>query len=72
MASMVSVTLTEIAPGIRLQEDVLAQMNFAPQISPNLKPMLAEIFQPKWGGLRKILESKSKKAAVATSELTTV
>jgi len=65
------VTLTEIAPGIRLKEDILAQMNFAPQISPNLKSMLAGIFHPKWGGLRKILEAKSTKAVVVVPELTT-
>src|SRR5208337_5394194 len=34
-------TLTEIAPGINLEKDVLAQMEFAPRISPHLKPMLA-------------------------------
>jgi hypothetical protein len=33
--------------------------------------MPAGIFQPKWGGLRKILEAKIAKAAVATAELTT-
>jgi hypothetical protein len=34
--------------------------------------MDAGLFQPKWGGLRKILESKRTKAAVAAPELTTV
>jgi propionate CoA-transferase len=65
------VTLTEIAPGVRLQEDVLAQMTFVPRISPTLKLMPAAIFQAKWGGLRKILEAKVAKAAIATAELTT-
>jgi propionate CoA-transferase len=40
------VTLTEIAPGTRLEEDVLAQMDFRPRISPNLKQMDARIFRP--------------------------
>jgi propionate CoA-transferase len=62
------VTLTEIAPGVRLQEDVIAQMEFTPRISPNLKLMPAGIFQPKWGGLRQILEAKGKRAATATAE----
>ena len=43
------VTLTEIAPGIDLEKDILAQMEFTPRISPNLKPMPAEIFQAEVG-----------------------
>ena len=38
--------LTEIAPGIRLQEDVLDQMGFKPIISPELKQMDSRIFVP--------------------------
>jgi propionate CoA-transferase len=38
--------LTEIAPGIDLQSDILAQMEFKPQISPELKEMDARIFSP--------------------------
>jgi hypothetical protein len=33
--------------------------------------MPAGIFQAKWGGLRKILEAKTAKAAAVTAELTT-
>jgi propionate CoA-transferase len=65
------VTLIEIAPGVRLKEDVLGQMNFVPRISPNLKSMPEGIFQPKWGGLREILESKRKKVVAAAPELVT-
>lgn len=36
--------LLEIAPGIDLQRDVLAQMDFAPLISPDVKLMDARIF----------------------------
>jgi len=39
-------TLTEIAPGIDLEQDILAQMDFKPIISPDLKSMDARIFQP--------------------------
>jgi propionate CoA-transferase len=53
-------TLTEIAPGIDLEKDVIGQMGFRPRISPNLKLMPAEIFQPKWGGLRRIVEAAGK------------
>jgi len=38
--------LTEIAPGIDLQKDVLAQMEFTPEIAPDLKIMDAAIFSP--------------------------
>jgi propionate CoA-transferase len=52
------VTLIEIAPGIDLEKDVLALMDFKPRISSQLKMMPAEIFQAKWGGLKKIVEAK--------------
>ena len=45
--------LTEIAPGIDLQKDILDQMEFAPIIpegGPKLMP--AEIFEETWGGLK--------------------
>lgn len=38
-------TLTEIAPGIDLEKDILAQMEFTPKIDSNLKIMAEEIFQ---------------------------
>lgn len=53
-------TLTEIAPGVDLEKDVLALMDFKPRISPNLKEMPAGIFQPKWGELQQIIEAKTK------------
>jgi propionate CoA-transferase len=67
------VTLTEIAPGVDLEKDILAQMEFTPRISSKLKPMPPEIFQAKWGGLRKLIEAKkaqpaeTAKAASATA-----
>lgn len=39
------IVLTEIAPGIDLQRDILDQMEFAPIISQNLKEMDARIFK---------------------------
>lgn len=50
------ILLTEIAPGVDLEKDILAQMEFKPIISPNLKRMEAGIFQPVWGGLKQIIE----------------
>ena len=37
--------LTEIAPGIDLERDILAHMDFRPHIAANLKPMDARIFR---------------------------
>jgi propionate CoA-transferase len=43
--------LVEIAPGIDLEKDILAQMEFAPIISENLKEMDTRIFQTQGMGL---------------------
>jgi propionate CoA-transferase len=48
--------LTEIAPGIDLEKDILAHMEFKPVISPDLKLMPRGIFEPVWGGLKDVLE----------------
>ena len=46
-------TLTEIAPGIDLEKDVIAHMEFRPAISPDLKEMDARIFKDEIMGLSK-------------------
>ena len=51
------VTLIEIAPGVDLEKDILANMDFRPEISPDLKLMDAGIFEEKWGGLGKYIEN---------------
>lgn len=43
--------LTEIAPGIQLERDILAQMAFKPLIAPNLKIMDKRIFKEELMGL---------------------
>lgn len=48
--------LTEIAPGIDLEKDILANMDFKPVISPDLKEMDAALFREDWGGLKVIME----------------
>ena len=45
--------LTEIAPGVRLKEDILDLMDFEPVVPEELKVMDEGIFQEKWGGLVK-------------------
>lgn len=44
-------TLIEIAPGCDLEKDVLAAMDFRPEIAEDLKIMDPGIFQETWGGL---------------------
>jgi propionate CoA-transferase len=50
-------TLIEVAPGIDIKKDILAHMGFVPKMATTIKPMLAELFQPKWGGLSKIFNA---------------
>jgi propionate CoA-transferase len=59
-------TLTEIAPGVNLEKDILAQMEFTPRISPQLRVMPAEIFRPGWGGLRQLIQSKPAQSVNAS------
>lgn len=43
--------LTEIAPGIQLERDILAHMAFKPLIAPDLKIMDKRIFKEELMGL---------------------
>ncbi len=47
--------LIELAPGIDLQRDILAQMDFLPQVSPVLKAMESALFDERPMGLRERL-----------------
>lgn len=49
--------LIEIAPGVDLQRDILDRMDFAPAISPDLRPMDAPLFTDAPMGLREQLLS---------------
>ncbi|MDQ5945949.1 MAG: propionate CoA-transferase, partial [Pseudomonadota bacterium] len=49
--------LIEIAPGVDLERDILAQMSFRPTISPQLRLMDARIFADAPMGLRAELQS---------------
>ena len=46
-------TLTEIAPGVDLEKDVLAHMEFKPTIAKDLKLMDARLFKDEIMGLKK-------------------
>ena len=53
--------LTEIAPGIDLQKDILDQMEFTPIIpegGPKLMP--EEIFREEWGKLKEYMTTGSE------------
>jgi propionate CoA-transferase len=54
--------LVEIAPGADLERDVLAQMQFRPDVSEALKEMDARIFRPAPIGLASIIESNRRPA----------
>ena len=54
-------TLIEVAPGLDLEKDVIAAMEFRPNISPDLKEMPKEIFEPTWKKLKELMESKISK-----------
>jgi propionate CoA-transferase len=58
-------TLIEIAPGISLEKDILPHMEFTPRVARDLKSMPPEIYQPKWGRLKEIIENKRTQAASA-------
>ena len=44
-------TLIEIAPGIDLEKDILANMDFKPAIADDVKVMDESMFRETWGGL---------------------
>ncbi|MBR9884504.1 MAG: acyl CoA:acetate/3-ketoacid CoA transferase [Oceanospirillales bacterium] len=50
-------TLTEIAPGLDLERDVLAAMDFRPLVADDLREMPIELFQERWGGLKQIMKA---------------
>lgn len=53
------IELVEIAPGIDLEGDILAQMAFRPRISPALRLMDVRIFVNETIGLRQVLQART-------------
>jgi propionate CoA-transferase len=62
--------LTEIAPGMDLHRDVLAHMDFAPRISPDLKTMDERIFRDGPMGIASRLEGRSRAVHPRLAEAT--
>jgi len=52
-------TLIEIAPGLDVEKDIVSAMEFRPRISSTLKEMPRELFTPRWGKLRQIMEGNA-------------
>ena len=52
--------LIEIAPGIDVERDIFAQMQFRPDVSTRLGPMDRRIFQPEAMGLAAIIASNRR------------
>ena len=52
--------LTEVAPGIDLERDLLGQMGFRPEIAADLKTMDARIFREEAMRLRKALTGEER------------
>ena len=52
--------LAEIGPGVDLERDILAQMQFHPAIAPDLKEMDARLFRPEPMGLGAIVEANRR------------
>lgn len=50
-------TITEIAPGIDLQKDILAHMDFEPAVAADLKVMDPGIFSETWGTLAESMKA---------------
>lgn len=48
--------LVEVAPGIDIEKDILAHMDFKPEIAENVKVMDGAIFAEEWGGLKEMME----------------
>jgi propionate CoA-transferase len=52
--------LIEIAPGVDLERDIFAQMQFRPDVSRDLKEMDARIFHPEAMGLAALIAAKAR------------
>jgi propionate CoA-transferase len=55
-----ALTLVELAPGVDLQKDILAQMGFVPEIAKDLKIMDARIFKEEPMGIAEEIKGKAQ------------
>lgn len=50
--------LIEIAPGLDIEKDIIAHMDFKPMIAEDIKVTDPAIYQDKWGGLAQVIKSE--------------
>lgn len=60
-----TMTLIELAPGVDLERDVLAQMEFAPVVLDDLPTMDPALFWPEWGCLRSVIDGRCAAATAS-------
>ncbi|HEU5018622.1 MAG TPA: 3-oxoacid CoA-transferase, partial [Pseudolabrys sp.] len=60
--------LIELAPGVDLDRDIIAQMEFRPDVSSDLREMDARIFRPEPMGLAAIIAAKRRPSRSARLE----
>ena len=54
------IKLIEIAPGLDLERDILANMEFQPIISDEINITQNDIYQKTWGGLSQVIKSEDR------------
>lgn len=53
------VTLIDIAPGMDIEKDIIAQMEFRPEIASDVKVLPKELYGEAWGGLKEYITSQA-------------
>ncbi|MCD8871517.1 acyl CoA:acetate/3-ketoacid CoA transferase [Staphylococcus gallinarum] len=52
--------LIEIAPGLDIEKDILAHMDFKPMVAEDIKVTNPAIYHDKWGGLAQVIRSEDR------------
>ena len=48
-------TIIEVAPGVDVDRDIIAHMDFVPAIADDVREMDPTLFQEEWDGLKAVL-----------------